>query len=152
MTDFQVRDVPTTDALQEQKMLSMGIEEEWWFRKLQNGRVLDADVKWRDVIPCDGIISDFTAYAEKWKFARRGNETSLGRFLSRMTPHMIREQTSYTFDEIDQDGRPKRMTRRVYTYNFGSLQQCRDAWDQIYGNNKWTAPQELDVRTVETPF
>ena len=42
LTGFQVRKVPQTEALQEQKLLSMSVDEEWWYRKLQNKRVLDS--------------------------------------------------------------------------------------------------------------
>ena len=145
---FQVRDVPQTEALQEQKLLSMSIDEEWWYRKLQNGRLLDSDAGWTRESACDAIISDFTTYAEKWKFNRRGNETALGRFLSRVCPHIERTQKRVTSDVYDEDqGRTVSKKIRVYFYDFGSLKKCREEWEKIHGKTSW----ETDAGEVSAP-
>lgn len=153
LSEFEVRNVPQTDALQEQKLLSMGIDEEWWYRKLQNGRLLDQDATWsRDVI-CDAMTQDFTAYAEKWKFSRRGNETALGRFLSRVCPHITKAQRRVNVEEYDQEGRTRRVAKRAYYYDFGTLDKCREAWDSLYGKTDWPDPVELDLDQPENePF
>lgn len=144
---FQVRDVPQTDALQEQKLLSMSIDEEWWFRKLQNGRLLDGDPEWEGHVQCDKIITDFTAYAEKWKFNRRGNETALGRFLNRVCPHVGRAQKRVSVEDYDPtEGRTKMKQARTYFYDFGTLQQCRDAWESIHGHVEWPKDGEFDLK------
>lgn len=145
LSDFQVRDVPQTGALQEQKLLSLNIDEEWWFRKLQNGRILDSHNDWQSEITCDNIISDFTSYAEKWKFNRRGNETALGRFLSRVCPHIVRNQCRITVEDYDENGRPTRKKKRMYVYDFGSLIQCRKAWEEIHGEVMWEKNTEMDI-------
>jgi len=152
LSDFQVRDVPDTEALQEQKLLSMSIDEEWWYRKLQNGRILDHHSSWdRDVL-CDSITHDFTNYAEKWKFSRRGNETALGRFLSRVCPHINKSQRRVIFEEPDEQGRPRRVAKRAYYYDFGTLDQCREAWTKIYGKIDWMEPVQLELDQPEEPF
>lgn len=154
LTDFEVRIVPQTDALQEQKLFSMSVDEEWWYRKLTNGRLTDSDETWREFIPCDHLIADFTAYAEKWKFTRRGNETALGRFLLRVCPDMIRDQKRVSVDELDEYNRPKTISKRVYVYEFGSLEKCRKEWERLYGKVKWSDPRELDLgpKDDDTPF
>lgn len=152
LTDFQVRDVPETDALQEQKLLSMSIDEEWWYRKLQNGRILDHDAKWERNVLCDAVTHDFTSYAEKWKFSRRGNETALGRFLSRVCPHITKSQRRTLVEEPDEHGRPRRVAKRSYHYDFGTLDQCREAWSKIYGKIEWMDPVQLDMDQPEEPF
>lgn len=145
LSDFEVRNVPQTDALQEQKLLSMGIDEEWWFRKLQNGRLLDQHPAWERDVVCDAVTIDFTTYAEKWKFSRRGNETALGRFLARVCPHLQKSQRRVTYDEADDSGRPVRKSRRAYFYDFGTLDECREAWDKLYGKTPWPDPIQLEL-------
>lgn len=156
LTDFQVRDVPQTDALQEQKLLSMSLDEEWWYRKLQNGRLLDSDPDWNEEIPCDLLINDFTLYAEKWKFNRRGNETSLGRFLARVAPHLQRTQKRVMVevtDEEDPRGSPKMVRKRQYVYDFGTLDKCRKAWVQIHGSTEWGKVEpDRSENKQESPF
>ena len=152
LTDFQVRDVPQTEALQEQKMLSMSIDEEWWFRKLENGRILEDHADWESQTACAHITKDFTTYADTWKFSRRGNETALGRFISRICPHVKKSQKRMPVDEYDSDGITRRVHKRIYIYDFGSLEQCRKAWDDIYGEIKWPDAVELDLGKIKDVF
>ena len=148
---FQVRDVPQTEALQEQKQLSMSHDEEWWFRKLQDGRLLQRDSKWTGNVECEALITDFTRYAEVWKISRRGNETSLGRFLNRVAPHVKRSQTSIMKDFQDEAGYVNRKSVRGYVYSFGSLQQCRDSWSKINGKVEWEEYTQTEM-SEEQPF
>lgn len=153
LSEFEVRNVPQTDALQEQKLLSMGVDEEWWFRKLQNGRLLDHMAKWERDVQCDALTLDFTAYAEKWKFNRRGNETALGRFINRVCPHVTKAQRRVTIEEADETGRVSRVARRAYFYDFGTLEKCREVWDGLYGKTDWSDPVALDLDQPEdSPF
>ena len=150
---FQVREVPQTDALQEQKLLSMSVDEEWWFRKLQNGRLVDSDAEWTEAVPCDTIISDFTTYAEKWKFSRRGNETALGRFLTRVCPHIERTQKRVAVDVYNEDARRnERKKKRLYFYDFKDLKKCRNSWEKIYGRVVWETEVDGADELIKEPF
>lgn len=148
LTGFQVRVVPQTEALQEQKMLSLSIEEEWWFRKLRDGRVHEEHESWVRHIQNDALIDDFIEYAEKWNFSRRGNETSLGRFLAKVAPHSEKIQRRTTSDVRDRDGRLETKGKRAYFYDFGTLLECRKSWDKIYGKTDWPDPVKLSIEVV----
>lgn len=152
ISEFQVRDVPQTEALQEQKQLSMNSDEEWWFRKLQDARLLEQDPDWTRVVECSALISDFTRYAEMWKITRRGNETALGRFLARVAPHVTRRQTTIMKDTMDQDGYGGRKSIRGYVYNFGSLQQCRESWCKVNGKVTWEESVQTEMENQGQPF
>lgn len=132
----------------------MSVDEEWWYRKLQNGRLLDSDSEWTKDAPCDSMISDFTAYAEKWKFNRRGNETALGRFLSRVCPHIERTQKRVTADVYDEEtGRTVQKKKRMYFYDFGNLKRCREEWEKLHGKVNWeTDDGDLISEVVKDPF
>lgn len=152
ISDFQVRDVPQTEALREQKLLSMSVEEEWWYNKLQNGKVLENDSEWGDC-STDAVISDFTAHAEKWKISRRGNETTLGKFLSRVCPHLRRKQRRVTTDVyLEGDTRPTRKAKRIYMYEFGTLRQCRDIWESLNGKTEWLVEDFEPLIDIKEPF
>lgn len=153
INDFQVRDVPDTDALKEQKLLSMTVDEEWWFRKLHSGRILDGDTEWTRYSQCEHVSQDFVNYADKWKFTRRGNETSLGRFLNRVCPHVERMQRRVTVTEYDpQTGMDKRFTKRPYFYDFGTLDKARDAWEKTYGVVEWSEETQGELIEEGEPF
>jgi len=153
ISNFQVRNVPQTEALQEQKLLSMNYDEEWWFRKLQDGRIFEGDGEWERFAQTDKVTQDFVRYMELWRFNRRGNETSLGRFLSRMAPHLTKVRRRATVDVDDGFGQPKREARRLMFYDFGTLDQCREAWEKQHGKVDWEEPVQLDTdQPDDTPF
>ena len=155
LSDFQVRNVPQTDALAEQKLLSLSTEEEWWYRKLQDGHLLDDQSEWTSQVECDYLITDFTKYAEKWKHNRRGNETSLGRFITRVCPHVERKQKRVPVEERDpHTNRVMILKKRVYFYEFGSLKKCRETWEQLHGKIKWEKPLEgnSEAKPLKQPF
>lgn len=145
ISEFQVRDVPSTDALQEQKMLSLGIDEEWWIKKLRDGRLQEFHTEWDGIISCKHLTKDFIDYADTWKFTRRGNETMLGKFLSRVAPHLTKKQVRGK----EKTERGDYEDTRYYAYNFGSLKQCREAWDHHFGKYDW--PEIEDLPRDEEP-
>lgn len=153
LNGFQVRNVPQTEALQEQKLLSMNYDEEWWFRKLQDGRVFDGDAEWERFAQTDKVTQDFVRYMELWRFNRRGNETSLGRFLARMCPHLTKVRRRTVIDVDDGFGQPKREARRLNFYDFGTLDECRQAWERQHGKVEWEEPVQLDIdQPSDAPF
>lgn len=160
LTDFQVRNVPQTEALQEQKLLSLSSEEEWWHGKLKDGTILDHNKGWHNIVACEDINIDYTRYMDQWKINRRGNATSLGRFLNRVASHMTRRQATISREFMDSQGFPIKTKARTYIYNFGSLEKCRQAWDKIHGSYKWEkplelieeAPEEKQKDLIEPPF
>lgn len=153
ISNFQVRNVPQTDALQEQKLLSMNYDEEWWFRKLQDGRIFDGDAEWERFAQTDRVTQDFVRYMELWRFNRRGNETSLGRFLNRMCPHLTKVRRRTVVDVDDGFGQPKREARRLNFYDFGTLDECRQAWEKAHGKVEWEEPAQLDLdQPDDKPF
>lgn len=152
LSDFNVRNVPQTDALREQKLLSMSQDEEWWFQKLRDGRIFENDEDWLRHVPSKELENDFTKYADTWKFSRRGNATQLGRFLTRVVPHIVKSQKRRPVTEYDQFGNEHRSKKRAYWYDLGTLDQCREAWDKIHGKTDWPDPVQLDTDDIEAPF
>lgn len=142
ISEFQVRNVPQTDALMEQKQLSMDTDEEWWFRKLRDGRMQDHDMSWKPVIPCEVLEKDYTDYANQWNINRRGNQTKLGRFINRIAPHVNRVQRMITWEQPDPQGFMETIKGRKWVYEFGTLGQCRDAWEKLNGKVEWPEYQE----------
>lgn len=154
LSSFNVRNVPQTDALQEQKLLSMGYDEEWWYRKLCNGQILNTHAEWERYVKTDEVVTDYINYMDAWKQTRRGNETSLGRFLSRMMPHISRSMRRVTVEIMNERyGSPEKKAIRAYFYDFGSLDQCRLAWEQQHGRVEWPDPVQLDMdQPDDEPF
>jgi hypothetical protein len=153
LSEFNVRNVPQTTALQEQKLLSMSYDEEWWFRKLQDGRILDTDTQWERFVATERLTLDYIRYMDNWKQTRRGNETALGRFIARMVPHVKKTLRRVTVDEETWEGRPKRVSKRVNFYDLGTLDDCRQAWEAAHGKIEWDEPVQMDMDQPDSdPF
>lgn len=157
ISTFNVRDVPKTDGLREQKELSMSNEEEWWFQKLQYGRLLESHNKWEEWVIKQQLIDDYTNLAKQFNYQRRGNETQLGRFLSYMVPGLQTKQKNASLKVYMSDGSGiafDEAPRRYYHFIFPSLEACRAAWDSKFGKTMWPDPIEDDenMKGQNLPF
>lgn len=147
LSNFDVRAVPKTTALQEQKLLSMSPEEEWWYRKLYEGRLMDSHDSWQPQIIKEHMLDDYIEYMKRIGIQRRATSTSLGKFLQRICPG--RWPRSYQgiadIDVQGPDGWVKKVPRRVYFYDFPPLEQCRAHWDESFGGPSEWPEEQLDL-------
>jgi hypothetical protein len=150
ISEFEVRSVPKTEALQEQKLLSMSQEEEWWFNKLTEGRLLSNHTEWRGEVEKEELFQDFYNYMQKLGSYRRASKTSLTRFLGNVCPRGFPETKQRWVDRevIGGDGWKTTRRDRPYFYMFPDLGECRKLWDSKFGGgSNWPA----DDNTPEPP-
>ena len=137
--EFNVRKIPQTVALQEQKVYSFSAEEEWWFSKLREGRVLQRRDGWPVIILCEELLDDYVQYTRNFSLSSRGNATKLGRFLRKCWPSCERKQLSGSVS-AELNGQKKDL-ERPYVYALESLDKMRSHWDLHYGGPfSWPAP------------
>lgn len=135
LAEFDVRDVPRTQALLDQQLLTMSSEEEWWYGKLVHGQVLNG-VAWQQEVLKADVLQDYLDYAQKVG-NRRSDATALGKFLKRMCgggwPKSFQKRVDlkdYSNDRIN--------SSRPYFYKFPALAQARAEWDrQRGGTHEW---------------
>ncbi len=148
---YEVRDFPRTEALREQKLLSLSPEEEWWFRKLTEGSLLPHHLEWGAPLRTSSLLDDYLLYTARVGVPRRATATALGRFLHKACPDgwPRSHQREVTFrNEIGVS-----MKERAYFYEFPTLQECRDWWDAKYGGpHEWTAVEVRHEPRAEEVF
>lgn len=154
LSEFDVRTVPDTDALQEQKMLSLTPEQEWWYRKLQEGRLLQHHTEWQEHVVKDHLVDDYVNNARRFNVNRRGTATSLGKFLNRVVPGLTTKQFVAEFEEPTGDGFTRLTKRRAYHYVIPSLEDCRAKWEELSGKENWDAPieEQEELTKRKDPF
>lgn len=147
LAGFDVRTVPQTDALREQKMLSFSQEQEWWYGKLVEGRLLRQHASW--TAPCfkEDLLEDYLVYMQRLGVNRRANATSLGRFIHHATPEGYPQTRQLTRQYQNKEG--VRMQDRSYAYLFPSLVDCRKHWDSKFGG---PYPWPQDEPSETKPF
>lgn len=147
---FDHRDVPQTDALKEQKELSLGVEGDWWFNKLQDGLLFNDDAAWPDDVRKEALIDDFIEHNKKWNtVTRRGSQTSLGKFMSKYCPKLQVIQKMATYYENDERGWSREVKKRSYFWVLPTLQQARDRWDELHGAFNWRTYNQLPLPTTK---
>jgi hypothetical protein len=130
----------------------MSYDEEWWYRKLQGGQLFETDIGWERFAQTERVVSDYTNYMDTWKQSRRGNETALGRFITRVVPHISKCQKRISVSELDYDGREKSVSKRANFYDFGTLDQCRQSWESKHGKTTWEVVEQLEFDNGDVPF
>lgn len=146
ISEFDVRAVPQTAALQDQKVSSLSYEQEWWFDKLQTGRILETDDRWPSIIFVADISYNFTTYRKTWGGNRHGNSTRLGRFMLRTCPegHDLRKRLAGRHSVTGADGMVTDIDR-PHVYVLPPLDVCRKHWDDHFGGPyTWS-----DLKTVK---
>ena len=156
LDDFNVRKVPQTLALMEQKMYSMQVEEEWWFGKLQDGKLLMEHEHWQETIIVEELITDFIFHSSRHGVSRRSSAGVIKRFLQKACNGRLGKVQSaqpYTLDL----GHCQKVLKRPYSFVLPSLQFCRDVWDKEFGGPfRWDdeagvyeMPDRLKTRAYE---
>jgi hypothetical protein len=131
LSHFNHRDVPDTDALQDQKLHSMEPHEEWWYGKLRDGHLRPAYPNWTSPIPKDALIDDYLSYAQRISASRRTNATRLARFLEKCCapgPHAF----SGEFRGKDLNG--NQQNGSTLWWEFPPLAVCRAGFEKHIGS------------------
>jgi len=142
LKDFDITNVPMTEAHAEQKQYTMSTDQEWWFDKLMSGRVYPSSDNWEATrVWATELTNDFIEYTQQWDRGFRSNQTRLGMFLRKcLPPGYTREQASGTHAVRQQDGDIAQMTR-PYFYKMPPLSEARAHWDKTFGTiTKWPEP------------
>lgn len=154
LSEYNVRSVPMTDALVEQKLLSMSPEEEWWYGKLEEGRLLVRHNEWSPKVQKHALIADYTAHMQRTGVIRRITPTAMGKFLARVCPKGFPKSYQDWDEEIilDERGFERTIKQRPYFYEFPDIDVLRAYWDERFGGKtQWPVLQRGVTRPVGSP-
>lgn len=153
LENFEVRDVPATAALQDQKLLSMSPEEQWFLNLLLEGRIGKADA-WEQMQPKDALwqnyINDMRDQGRQFRMSKVG----LGKFLARTLPPTYPRCVSDYLETSEQDfaGWTIRKRRKVGFYELPALHVARAWWDKHMGGPyDWPREEEPNAKIDTTP-
>jgi hypothetical protein len=115
LSKVNLRAIPKTVALLEQKISSLNPEAGWLLDVLNRG-----ELPWGcdepGTCPTRCLIDDYITHASKRGARRRAIETKIGMFLSKYVPGLKRVEGMYRRGEQQTEG---------YVYEFPSLAECR---------------------------
>lgn len=141
LRDFNVRDVPKTEGLQQQQKLSLATPELWWKDCLERGYVFKSKIgldlvlsQWMEQISTELLFASYTEFAEKRRDRHVMSRETLGKFVVRMggvSRRLLRRPIGeHLTDELNSFGGTTRAARpiehpRPMGYAFGPLDLAR---------------------------
>lgn len=135
---FNVREVPQTPGLLEQKLQSMDPIPAWWYMKLQDGSISQCH-DWES-LPTKLVYQDYLETTSKMSGQiRKANEISFGMAFAKLLPDGWPQKKKQPKNTITQ--------ARIQHYVLPPLNECRAYFDfLIKGNIEWeVAHLETDV-------
>lgn len=148
LTSVNLRQIPLTAALLEQKVRSLDSIEAWWLQRLVEGAPTTAAMGWPDdgAAWCDDLHADYVAYSDRIGVKRRGSETEMGMALARL---LTRPQDDGEASTALAKDRPwcSAKNRRRYRYRLPPLATCRALFDAAMSQ-----PFDWPSDAGETPY
>lgn len=144
LSDYDVRKVPHTKALQEQKMFTLDSSQEWWLNKLNDGQQVDGEDEWNENVPLNMLYLDYVEYARAVSSGRRLPKSTWAAFMRRAIPNLMRKQIIVDRGwDAAAPGAPA-INKRAYHYTFEDLESCRKHWDKNFGGPyEWPQVDEV---------
>ncbi|WP_215413833.1 hypothetical protein, partial [Escherichia coli] len=78
LTKINLRRIPMTEALLEQKLRSLDSVESWWVQRLYTGSTLKGQEYWQAEVPCDMLFEDYIQASERIGIKRKAEEVAFG--------------------------------------------------------------------------
>lgn len=137
---YNVQDVPDTDALAEQKTMSLDPHEEWWLSCLKDCRL--GNQPWHEEhVLNEDLWLNYVDHCAKISSYRMINRHTLGHYLQRVCPKQWPQNTRKRVDGMLASAR-----------KFPPVQKCRASWDIYHKTHtKWDVPDYEDG-DAQLPF
>lgn len=150
LTGFDVRDVPETEGLQEQKGLSLPTELAWWRAVLERGYVFESKLglssyfgEWHSIVSTQLLYRSYQAFAQDRHERRPMYEGQFGKFIKSLRAQPCRKRHAVVGEEVkDCDTGYGGTTRKASlitpeapmpSYQFGDLATARAAFCEVTG-------------------
>ena len=157
LSKINLRDVPKTTPLLEQKLRSLDSVTSWWFERLSDGNLTRRRSGWAGAkgaggfVAIDTLFDDYVHVAEKVGVRRKSEKTAFGMRMRKLLEidHVSLLRTTKRTTEVEgADGHL--MQRRVPCYDMPSLDICREAFEQACGQCVlWMTDSEADDAAEE---
>lgn len=124
LSKVNMRVIPKTEALLEQKLRSLSSVESWWFERLREGTTRVKALEWETTVECKLLFDDYLDKSDRIGIKRRSAETEVGMELKKLVPS-IRTTRMLALGESGQ--------RRPRAYGLPDLSVCRAMFEEAVG-------------------
>ncbi len=121
LSSVNLRQIPRTDALDDQVINSLTPVHAWWFGCLRAGTVLADHEGWHEEILSKDLFDGYIRHSEKVGIKRRSEEVAVARQLREVVLSLPRVRVTAANGA------------RPYAYRLPSLEECRETFEKVYG-------------------
>ena len=125
LSKVNLRKIPKTEALLEQKIRSLKHVERWWLDCLHRGSIFRQGGDWQAEIAKPHVFAEYLADGDRAGIRHRSGETELGIALRKLIPGLREGRKNVRVD----DGEFKRQR----TWLMPSLADCRSGFEELVG-------------------
>lgn len=122
----ELRDVPQTEALLEQKLQSLPITDRWWYSCLYNGALVEG-YAWSEPRFCTDVYKAYVEFARTLS-ARPDDPIAFGKKLHELTAPETLKRSNITLSTPQPWGAPKNV--RLPGYTMPLLDKCRGIFEK----------------------
>lgn len=125
LSAVNLREIPKTAALLDQKMRSFDPLESWWFNRLIAGAQTRGLGTWQPEVACNLLYDDYLKFCDGIGAGRKRDPATFGRRLTKHVPGLAKARPRRALADGQQ--------LRIQCYIFPDLAACREAFDRIVG-------------------
>ena len=122
LSKVNLRKIPRTQALLEQKIRSLDPLDGWWLSRLMDGTTARGRDDWDLVTTADALYGDYIKTADEQGVGRKRDRSSWGFRLQQIIPGLEK-----TRPRIEGEA------RRIWSYRLPPLAECRAAFEAMLG-------------------
>jgi hypothetical protein len=136
-----LRKIPHTEALLEQKIRSLDSVESWWFGRLRSATSTRRSSDWRREVAITALFDDYIHTADKIGVKRKSEETVFGMKMARLVPDLRRVRRIVDVE----DERGNTIAKKTWCYALPDLAAARDKFSEIVQQDvTWPADDAAD--------
>lgn len=158
LTKVNLRKIPRTRALWEQKIASMSELHHWWMERLQKGELVPGSREWSEDVPTGRLYDHFARYFQRHSKSRLPPSAQWSLALRDLLPCAFKDDQKVAQQQI-QDGIPLNdskgdpLMERVRGWkNFPTLRSCRAHFAELVGHDfDWDGEAETAPVADATP-
>ena len=144
ISSFNVRDVPKTKALSDQKLLSLGAEYKWWMEKLNDGQITPTHMEWEEPVESKSVIDDYNNICRR--IGTRYQKASLDAFFKKVLPTECPPDRVVQKKYIDSHITGTASIEKVLYYKFPRLKDCRSKFSEAINTDiAWSTADDVPV-------
>lgn len=127
-SNIDLRKIPKTDALLEQKINSMDMKEKWWLEVLSRGAIPADSDAWTITCGTNEVFESYEKFASFNRHSFKSISTQIGTFLKTVHPSLTKQRGTYRVSSILGD-----YEKKGTYYTLPPLKECRADFEAYIG-------------------